>query len=178
MLISYQQQVVLLTEKHTKQLNADLARISHLTDIYRQINQIRPKLFYWQYTALETGIHSSYPGHGGYPADYDPRKRSWYLEALQRGSQVRQVVTDATTGKPILTLSQPVFRPDGSFAGVTALDVAYEQLLSTLAHADGPPCRESSAETGSKVSGNDQLGPIPNAFLPLTAGMFREGNRG
>ena len=130
MLISYQEQVVLLTEKPNQQLNADLARISHLTEVYRQINQIRPELFYWQYTALETGIHSSYPGHGGYPADYDPRKRSWYLEARQDRAQVRKVVTDATTGKPILTLSQPVYRPDGSFAGVTAIDVAYEQFFA------------------------------------------------
>jgi sigma-B regulation protein RsbU (phosphoserine phosphatase) len=130
MLISYQEQVVLLMEKDNKQLNADLARISHLTDVYQEINQIRPELFYWQYTALETGIHSSYPGHGGYPAGYDPRKRSWYLEARQSRSQVRKVVTDATTAKPILTLSQPVYRPDGSFAGVTAIDVAYEQLFA------------------------------------------------
>jgi sigma-B regulation protein RsbU (phosphoserine phosphatase) len=130
MLISYQEQVVLLVEKRNEQLNADLARISHLTDVYRQINQIRPNLFFWQYTALETGIHSSYPGHGGYPAGFDPRKRSWYLEALQRHTQIRKVVTDATTGKPILTLSQPVYRPDGSFAGVTAIDVAYEQLFA------------------------------------------------
>jgi sigma-B regulation protein RsbU (phosphoserine phosphatase) len=130
MLISFQEQVVLLLEKRSEQLNADLARISRLKDIYRRINQIRPKLFYWQYTALETGIHSSYPGHGGYPTGYDPRKRSWYIEARQSRSQVRQVVTDATTGKPILTLSQPVYRPDGSFAGVTAIDVAYEQFFA------------------------------------------------
>ena len=130
MSISYQEQVLLLVEKHNIQLDADLARVSRLTDVYRRINQVRPKLFFWQYTALETGIHSSYPGHGGYPVGYDPRRRSWYLKARQLHTQVRQVVTDATTGKPILTLSQPVYRPDGTFAGVTAIDVAYEQLFS------------------------------------------------
>ncbi len=128
--ISYQEQVVLLVEQPSKQRDADLARISTMTETYRRINQVRPKLFFWQYTALETGIHSSYPGHGGYPADYDPRSRSWYLQAKQQQFPVRKVVTDATTGKPILTLSQPVFRPDGRFAGVTAIDVAYEQLFS------------------------------------------------
>jgi sigma-B regulation protein RsbU (phosphoserine phosphatase) len=128
--ISYQEQVVLLVEKPGRQLDADLARISHLTEIYRRINLVRPKLFFWQYTALETGIHSSYPGHGGYPADYDPRRRSWYQQAKALRTTVRQVVTDATTGKPILTLSQPVYRPDGQFAGVTAIDVAYGQLFA------------------------------------------------
>jgi phosphoserine phosphatase RsbU/P len=128
--ISYQEQVVLLVGKPGSQLDADLARISHLTETYRRINLVRPKLFFWQYTALETGIHSSYPGHGGYPADYDPRRRSWYQQAKALRTPVRQVVTDATTGKPILTLSQPVYRPDGQFAGVTAIDVAYEQLFA------------------------------------------------
>jgi len=162
MLISYQQQVVLLTEKQNKQLNADLARISHLTDVYRQINQIRPKLFYWQYTALETGIHSSYPGHGGYPADYDPRKRSWYLEALQKGSKVRQVVTDATTGKPILTLSQPVYRPDGSFAGVTAIDVAYEQLFADWVI---PEAWREASETLAATLRSDPSGTVTVEIL-------------
>lgn len=128
--ISRQEQVILLVEPRSPKLNADLARLSTMTTAYRRISQVNPKLFYWQYTALETGIHSSYPGHGGYPADYDPRRRIWYRQAKERGGTVQQVVTDATTGKPILTLSKPVHRPDGSFAGVTAIDVAYEQLFS------------------------------------------------
>lgn len=57
------------------------------------------------------------------------------------------------------------------------IDVAYDRLISTLAHADGPPYREPSAVTNNKVSGNEQLGPIPEAFLPLLAvGMPREGH--
>jgi sigma-B regulation protein RsbU (phosphoserine phosphatase) len=108
----------------------DIARLSSLTEAYRRIQQILPSLLYRQHTALESGVYSSYPRHDVYAVDQDPRKQPWYLQARAREGSARQVVADATTGKPLLTISLPVHRPDGSFAGVTALDVAYDRLFA------------------------------------------------
>ncbi|NQT87342.1 hypothetical protein HQ560_11290, partial [bacterium] len=59
---------------------ADMARLSTMRSVYKQLHTLNPSLLYWQYTSLESGLHSCYPGHGGYPPDYDPRKRPWYID--------------------------------------------------------------------------------------------------
>lgn len=51
------------------------------------LNPLLPQMFkqtplmVWGYVSLENGLHYSYPGKGGYPTDYDPRRRPWYQEA-------------------------------------------------------------------------------------------------
>ena len=35
----------------------------------------------WVYVGLEDGLYSSYPGHGGFPANFDARERPWYTLA-------------------------------------------------------------------------------------------------
>ncbi|MFO7812125.1 MAG: SpoIIE family protein phosphatase [Pelovirga sp.] len=107
-----------------------LQRLADMTRIYRSLQQIKPDLFLWQYTALTSGVHSSYPGKGGYPADYDPRRRQWYQQAVINGATVQQVLTDVTTGSLILTLAQPVYGEEGELLGVTALDIDYRKLFT------------------------------------------------
>ena len=129
--ISWNHQVFFLAEQtHLDNVRNQIQHLSHMTDVYKSLHQIEPELFLWQYTALETGIHSSFPGKGGYPADYDPRKRQWYTNAVRDNQTTQQILTDVTTGSLILTLSQPVYSPDGDLYGVTALDIDYRQLFS------------------------------------------------
>ena len=129
--ISWNHQVFFLAEQvRFEDVKEQIRHLSHMTDIYKSLNQIEPGLFLWQYTALETGIHSSFPGKGGYPADYDPRKRQWYTNAIDNKRMTQQILTDVTTGSLILTLSQPVYSRDGELYGVTALDIDYRQLFS------------------------------------------------
>jgi len=79
---------------------------------------------------LASGVHSVYPGHGGYPETYDPRQRLWYTQAKNSGGLVWTTpMIDATTGVLVLTAAMPVYKTDGTFAGVTAIDV---QILSVL----------------------------------------------
>jgi sigma-B regulation protein RsbU (phosphoserine phosphatase) len=129
--VSYAQQVIFLAAGVDSQaVAADVKRLASMPEIYRLIYDIRPDLFLWQYTALEVGFHTSYPGKGGYPLEYDPRRREWYVAAKERGGPVSKVVTDLSTRNLILTLSMPVYRPDKSFAGVTAIDVVYHWLFT------------------------------------------------
>ncbi len=131
MSVSWNHQVFyLVTDTEPAAVTDQLQRLADMTGTYRSLQQIEPNLFLWQYTALTSGVHSSYPGKGGYPLDYDPRRRQWYQQAVTYGGTVQQVLTDVTTGSLILTLAQPVYDDEGELLGVTALDIDYRKLFT------------------------------------------------
>lgn len=111
-------------------MRQDMWRLALAVPTYRALQERYGDLLYWNYTSLGNGIHSCYPGHGGYPLDFDPRQRRWYV----RASQSEQVVwtlpyTDTTSGQAVMTAAMPVHRPDGTLAGVTAIDTTVAGLL-------------------------------------------------
>jgi sigma-B regulation protein RsbU (phosphoserine phosphatase) len=61
---------------------------------------------------------------------YDPRKRPWYEIAKQSKALTCLPIVDATTGQLLLTLSMPIKRPDGSFAGVAGMDIKITHALA------------------------------------------------
>ncbi len=129
--VSYTQQSLFLPQGVTRdQVQEQLARIGQLTSIYHNIQTLLPNLFLWQYTSFTSGLHSSYPGKAHYPANYDPRTRPWYRAAMAQNSVAQTILTDLSTGSLILTLSKQVRYPDGSIAGVTALDIDYRQFFN------------------------------------------------
>ena len=116
-------------------LRDDMARLSPMSTAYRQIHDAVGGLVFWQFTALGKGLHCTYPAHGGYPADYDPRLRPWYTLAKERFEKGNAEVwlppsVDVTTGDRMLSLSKAIRYPDGTFAGVTGIDV----LVDTIFH--------------------------------------------
>lgn len=129
--VDYQHQAFRLVPGLTRSEAADdIARLAPMDAFYRRINRRFGDLIYWQYIALQTGLHSAYPGHGGYPRDFDPRKRLWYTEQKgQPGPLWSPPMVDASTRQVLLSLTMPVYRPDGSFAGVTGLDVPITAVL-------------------------------------------------
>ena len=108
-----------------------MRRLSPLDAVYRRLNDVNPTLFYWQYVTLKDGIHSSFPGHGGYPANYDPRKRVWYTDALAAKDVIwTQPLFDASTRRLLLTAALPLKLPGSEdVVGVTAIDI---DILSIL----------------------------------------------
>ncbi len=129
--VNYQEQVIFLpTGVAHSRVAGILRKLASMPDVYRLVHDIRPDLFLWQYTALEQGIHSSYPGKGGYPAEYDPREREWYRAAKAENRPISRVITDLSTRTLILTMAMPVRSPDGLFTGVTAIDVVYQWLFA------------------------------------------------
>jgi sigma-B regulation protein RsbU (phosphoserine phosphatase) len=85
---------------------------------------------FWIYVSSESGVHISYPGHGGYPVWYDPRQRPWYVRAKKRGALTwGPPIMDATTRQLTFTVSAPIFKHDGSLAGVAAIDVLIPIVL-------------------------------------------------
>ena len=133
--VSYGEQVYYLAGGVARSaVAADMARLSAMPQAYRVVYESKPDLMYWQYTSLESGLHTCYPGHGGYPADYDPRKRLWYRRTKERGELLwHPPLVEVSTRSVTLGLSMPVRRPDGSFAGATAIDVPVRHLFDALA---------------------------------------------
>jgi len=63
---------------------------------------------------MESGVHVSFPGHGGYPAGYDPRERAWYRNAVNDATFWSPPYVDATTGLLTMTASRAVRGADGT----------------------------------------------------------------
>ncbi len=110
----------------------DMLRLSTMPDEYRTFHERMPDRITWQFTSLASGVHTTYPAHGGYPPDYDPRTREWYTEARDTKGVAWSVIADVTTGQSAFTAAKAVFGPGGEFAGVTAIDVPIIGVLSGL----------------------------------------------
>ena len=110
----------------------DMLRLSAMAEVYRTFRRPGRDFMKWQYTSLEAGIHTTYPAHGGYAPDYDPRKRDWYERTRDAGKLYWTLITDVTTSVPTLAVAQPLYDADGEFLGVTAIDVPMESMLRGL----------------------------------------------
>lgn len=111
----------------------DMAKLSSMDDVYTQLSAANPSLFYWQYTALQNGLHSSFPGHGGYPEGYDPRQRSWYQLAIAAGDMIwTPPLWDAATRRLLLTAAMPIFNVDKEPIGVSGIDVEILTVLNDI----------------------------------------------
>jgi HD-GYP domain-containing protein (c-di-GMP phosphodiesterase class II) len=120
-------------------LETAMQRLSSVTSEYRSLYKTPGLSSMWHYTSLESGLHNSFPGHGGYPTEYDPRQRAWYRQAVAAGRLIwTRALIDATTGRLIVTGAMPVYQPNGQLAGVTALDIAIDDLFKSSAASPKP----------------------------------------
>jgi len=112
------------------EVNEDIMKFTRLIPALKSIAGVLEGSFFWIYASLESGVHLSYPGHGGYPAAYDPRSRVWYTSAKKiRGMIWSPPIMDITTNQLTFTVSAPFFNLDGSLAGVGAIDVLIPNVL-------------------------------------------------
>ena len=113
-----------------RRLQSDVDKLARLLPLHKEFESQLGDMLYWQYVSLESGVHAAYPGHGGYPMAYNPKIRPWYIQAKETGKLGWTTpYIDATTRQVIMTASTPVRRPDGSFAGVAAIDVLVSEVL-------------------------------------------------
>jgi len=111
-----------------KSVKNDITRLTRIVPALKRLSAKLGEMVFWTYLSTESGIHISYPGHGGYPENYDPRKRPWYKAAANDVKWTFPIV-DATTGLVIFTASKRIQRPDHSSAGVVAMDILITELL-------------------------------------------------
>ncbi len=170
----------------TAAVAADIERLAALTPFYREVFSRHSNRVHWLFTSLANGVHTSYPGHGGYPPDFEPRERAWYRAArAERGLVWTGPAIDATTRQVTVTVSMPVYGPGGTFAGVTALDAPVVQMLREYGlpakwSGDGrvllvtptPEGRLSViAKQGYAETGGDWQAMLQAEFVPPTPGL-------
>lgn len=151
---------------------SDVMKLTSLAKRFKFLRDSNPKLIFGQYLGLENGVFGSYPGFGGYPAEYDHRKRDWYIQTKATGQlQFSMPYIDAKTGSTIFTLSTPIHNPDGEFTGVAAIDI---QLIDILQQVVLPKSWQNDAHTlivmgeqpamrkgpGDKIEDAGQTGPL------------------
>ncbi|MGD9136343.1 MAG: PDC sensor domain-containing protein [Desulfobacterales bacterium] len=107
----------------------DIARLARLSTTLKNLGHQYGEGLLWAYVSLDSGVHISYPGHGGYPPGYDPRQRPWYQMAKNSNTLTWLPIVDATTRQLALTVSIPYRYPDGSFAGVAGMDIKIAYAL-------------------------------------------------
>ncbi|UCD74092.1 MAG: SpoIIE family protein phosphatase [Phycisphaerales bacterium] len=131
-MVSWATQVIRLAPgTDRQQLAGNIRALADMTEVYHSLRASYPEAILWQYTSLETGVHSAYPGKGGYPQDYEPRDRHWYTLARDEGDTIWiSPMADVSTGRVMITAAMPLYLPDGSFAGVTAVDSPVERVLA------------------------------------------------
>ena len=127
--VSFNHPVFLLAPGVSKlSVKSDIARLTRVVPTLKNLSGKLGKMVFWTYVSMESGIHISYPGHGGYPENYDPRKRSWYKDAASDVQWTFPIV-DATTGLVIFTASKRIQHSDRSNAGVVAMDIQITEIL-------------------------------------------------
>ena len=85
------------------------------------------------FVTLQSGVHVSYPGTGGYPLDYDGRLRPKYtLSVNERGMVWGNPFRDRYGHGLILAASTAVHDADGDFIGVTGLEMTFAWIIENL----------------------------------------------
>ncbi|QLF71337.1 methyl-accepting chemotaxis protein [Peteryoungia desertarenae] len=98
-------------------------------------NPVLVREFMSTYVGDETGAFTIYPPQD-LPADYDPRKRPWYQDAVKADKMVlTDPYADASTGNLIISAAIPVKR-DGQLFGVAASDFSLESMVAMVNSVD------------------------------------------
>ncbi len=94
----------------------------------------------WAYVGVEEGIHTAWPGKGGYPADYDPRLRPWYeLSAHQHGPRCGNPYPDSQGQGLLLPCTSALYDDDGRFRGVAGVEMTFDWIVQNLLVPDDLP---------------------------------------
>ncbi len=107
----------------------DLARLYLLKPELKSFFSEAGTALHRVYICLNSGLHMAYPGHGNYPENFEPRKRSWFTKAIKANTIVWDKFIDASTGQQVYTLSKPIKDRNGKILGVVAIDIQLVELL-------------------------------------------------
>jgi serine/threonine-protein kinase len=92
----------------------------------------------WAFVATEDGVHTAYPGKGGYPPDYDPRARPWYkLSAGTHGPRCGNPYLDAMGQGLLLPCSTSLYDADGRLLGVAGLEFTFRFIIGAMMDLPG-----------------------------------------
>lgn len=115
--------------------HADVARLSDLDDVYKDVPADIDDLIAWQLTGLNNGLLSIYPGHGEFPPEYDIRQAVWYQKALRSEELVwADPVFDEKSGGVLFTVASPIRNEKGIVIAVSAIMAPLNVILQQNEH--------------------------------------------
>jgi len=94
--------------------------------------------FLWVYMGTEVGVHRSYPWHGPYNPDYDPRIRGWYKQAKEAEGEIVWGTPYNDINPPyllIISCSKAVYA-NNQLVGVVAVDLVIDDIKDTILNFD------------------------------------------
>ncbi|WP_428562517.1 MAG: SpoIIE family protein phosphatase [Solidesulfovibrio sp. DCME] len=97
--------------------------LSGILPFYKTLFARHKNLILFGYVGLASGLHCAYPGHGGYPPDYDPRQRPWYQHAAASTGITWDIMTDAITRQVMATMALGLRDAGGRLLGVAGCDI-------------------------------------------------------
>ena len=103
--------------------------LSGMLPFYKALFNRHKKLMLFGYVGLASGLHCAYPGHGGYPPGYDPRRRPWYQNAATSQGITWDIMTDAITRQVMATMALALRDKDGKVLGVAGCDIPMGALF-------------------------------------------------
>jgi len=114
-------------------INSSIEISANMDYIFQAIKTANPD-FAWVYMGLETGIHRSFPWHGPYSDDYDPRLRSWYINAKSANGELvwSDPYIDASGRGLMISCSKAVFTETNKLIGVVAADLTIEVINQNI----------------------------------------------
>ena len=87
----------------------------------------------YAYAGFESGLLLNFPGNARYPADYDPRQRSWYQRALGEPSVYWGApYGDASGSGYLLPCNRAVRDAQGRVVGAVGVDGLLGEILTSL----------------------------------------------
>jgi sigma-B regulation protein RsbU (phosphoserine phosphatase) len=109
-------------------VSRDIASLTRMVPALRKLSAEFGKTLYRADVYLQSGVYMSYPGHSGYLDDFDPQQLPWYRNAKDSTTWSLPQI-DQTTGFLTYTISKRIYRFDGSFLGVVAVDILFIEVL-------------------------------------------------
>lgn len=115
-------------------------RVRQLAPVFPQVFREFADIIHWAFICFPDGRYIFYPGHGQFPAQYDPRVSAWYRRTAARPNESAAIwsepFADPVTGQTLLLATQPIFTPQGKLAGVVGVSVLLAKVLHVAKLSD------------------------------------------
>lgn len=109
-------------------VSADLRLLSNMDAVLLPVFQGDRNLSQL-FVSTETGVTQLYPWTRDMPPTFDPRNREWYTRAKQLNSLGwTNTMIDASSGKPMITCSKPIYNKEHQLVGVAGANITIETI--------------------------------------------------
>ncbi|MCB9955601.1 MAG: response regulator [Parvularculaceae bacterium] len=123
--------------KLAEEVASHITREAHESDPVEFLKSpVYEHTFLWTYYGETNGAYHIWPLDPDLPADYDPRTRPWYKDAVAAGAAtLTEPYLDITTNVETITVAVPVYK-DGELLGVVGADFSTQSLGDVLTESD------------------------------------------